>query len=153
MLEQAWKAHGADDADRLHRGFPAGKVIGSLTTSGLPAPSEIVTWFGWRNGSRDYGRPTPSPVKLNALGLDLSLIGRAIESEVVAGLIDRTTGRSQFLGDSGYPVWEFAWPPIAENDRGDVLLVDLAASLRKATVHYKPWNWAGAARPPIRCRS
>jgi hypothetical protein len=147
ILEQAWKAHGADDGERLHRGLPAGKVIGSLNTAGLPAPAEIVTWFGWRNGSRDYGPPNLSPVNLNALSLDLSLITRAIEIEVAAGLTDDVRPGSPAPGRSGRPVWDFEWLPIAENERGDVLFVDLATSHREVAVHYKSRDWADVARP------
>lgn len=147
ILEQAWKAHGSDDGERLHRGLPAGEVIGSLTTAGLPTPSEIVTWFGWRNGSRDYGPPNLSPANLNALSLDLSLVTRAIEIEVAAGVSDTDRGLLPAPGGSGSPVWEFAWLPIAENERDDVLFVDLATSHREVAVHYKALDWVGAARP------
>jgi hypothetical protein len=127
--EQCWRDLGFPVDDDLMPGLSLADVRGTLEPLG-PVPDDVITWFGWHNGSRD-GMNKPwahAPTGSCLISLDLALEHQATYVEV-----------TRLRPEDGADRWEPTWLPLIDTDQGDSVSLDLVTG-EVRTAHFWPWS-------------
>lgn len=126
--EGLWAELGCPAASLLRPGVAAERVREALRGEGLPAPGEVLAWFGWHDGAERVGLVLLPPPRLMVLSLEQALFSRrrllAFAQESATEL--RDTDTADELKQAQY-WWREGWLPVAQHGSGDTLAVDLSA--------------------------
>jgi hypothetical protein len=117
-LEDRLQTFGAPIADAFRPGLPETEIRAALAADGLPAPSELVTWWGWHNGS-DVSPPTDGVGVLELPESRLLDIFHLLSLE--ASLGTRRWFRDLYDNQLGYPQgYPLGWTPLLQAGRAAI---------------------------------
>lgn len=132
--------------ERLAPGADPSRVVEELTSAGLPAPSEVVEWFGWHDGIIGTDRTTFGPTTLVPLSLREALDERGRWLALVQDLVDDGHPDFPCLGDPDW-WWDPLWLPLAGYDSW--MVADLGTSTVVAPVRLgRPGDGGGPEEDP-----
>jgi hypothetical protein len=141
-LEETWRRKGFDQGGCLAPGLPPEDIVCLLASEGLPAPTEVVDWFSWRNGAIGSTYPPGVTVELvparfepgslaGCLGAEF---GRGYRLELAKRLANEFRERGE-TGETSTPDfwWRTNWLPLMFSNT-DVLAVDLSSGTDSVNV-------------------
>jgi hypothetical protein len=127
--EQCWRDLGFPVNEELMPGLDEAGVRRVLEPLG-PVPDDVITWFGWHNGSRNESNSPHShaPTGSCLITLDTAVYNQAIYVSVTAQRPEDTEDQ-----------WEPTWLPLIDTDKGDSFLLDLVTG-EVRTSFFWPWS-------------
>jgi hypothetical protein len=146
-LEQRWHAQQAPIVRYLQPGISEEEMAELVEPLGMTVPSEVRTWYRWRNGAVETGRGIDR--EMCGTGWAFFSLQRATqEARERRGLaLDVANGD---VAEAERILWSSAWLPLAGNYHGGVMFVDSRAQSDppRTPVHYTEPQMGTQVPPP-----
>ena len=110
-LEETLRSRGAAIATRLAQGADASAVRSALRQAGLDASDDVLTWFGWHNGT-DANRGEPIGVVEIAPGAELCTLDQACHEYAQAIRGARELAAHAQVRLPAEACWSLSWLPM-----------------------------------------